>query len=109
MIKEVYRPSRWKNGKRIVGRLYRGKYRFDPREQIKYVALHSDDKQVAEQRLTKIVREEQHEREGLIALSISEKQLSDRWRSMLKSSLQIVAPLSAMKNTYANWKESCCD
>jgi integrase len=67
MIKEVYRPSRWKNGKRIVGRLYRGKYRFDPREQIKYVALHTDDKQVAEQRLTKIVREEQHEREGLIA------------------------------------------
>jgi hypothetical protein len=64
MIKEVYRPSRWKNGKRIVGRLYRGKYRFDPREQIKYVALHTDDKQVAEQRLTKIVREEQHEREG---------------------------------------------
>jgi integrase len=67
MIKEVYRPSRWKNGKRIVGRLYRGKYRFDPREQIKYVARHTDDKQVAEQRLTKIVREEQHEREGLIA------------------------------------------
>lgn len=67
MIKEVYRPSRWKNGKRIVGRLYRGKYRFDPREQIKYVALHTDDKQVAEQRLSKIVREEQHEREGLIA------------------------------------------
>ena len=67
MIKEAYRPSRWKNGKRLVGRLYRRKYRCDPREQIKYVALHTDDKQVAEQRLTKIVREEQHEREGLIA------------------------------------------
>jgi integrase len=67
MIKEVYRPSRWKNGKRIVGRLYRGRYRTDPRDRINDVALYTDDKQVAEQRLTKVVREEQHEREGLIA------------------------------------------
>jgi len=60
MIKEVYRPSRWKNGKRIVGRLYRGKYRFDPREQIKYVALHTDDKQVAEQLTSENVWNDAH-------------------------------------------------
>ncbi|MEY2486184.1 MAG: hypothetical protein QOH39_1832 [Verrucomicrobiota bacterium] len=66
MINEVFRPSRWKDEKRVVSRLYRGKYRLDPREPIKNVALHTDDKQVAQQRLAKIIRIEQHEREGLI-------------------------------------------
>ena len=66
MIKQVYKPSRFRSGKRIVGRMYRGRYRLDPREKIKDVALHTDEKQVAEQRLARIVRDEQHEREGLI-------------------------------------------
>ena len=43
MIKEVYKPSRRKEGKRVVGRMYRGKYRLDPRDKIKDVALHTDD------------------------------------------------------------------
>lgn len=49
MISNVYRPSRRKNGRRIVGRMYRGKYRLDPREKLKDVPLHTNDKQVAEQ------------------------------------------------------------
>jgi integrase len=68
MIRDVYRPSRRnKNRQRVVGRMYRGRYRLNPRDKIKDVALHTDDKQVAEQRLAKIILEEQHEREGLIA------------------------------------------
>jgi integrase len=67
MIKRVYRPSRLKNGKQVVGRLYRGKYRLHPRDKIKYVALHTNDKQVAEERLSKIVREEEREGAGLLA------------------------------------------
>jgi integrase len=66
MIKQVYKPSRRRNGKRVLGRMYRGRYRLDPREKVSDVALRTDDKQVAEQRLARIVREEQHEREGLI-------------------------------------------
>ena len=66
MIKQVYKPSRCRNGKRVVGRVYRGRYRLDPREKIKDVALHTDEKQVAEQRLARIIRDEQHEREGLL-------------------------------------------
>jgi integrase len=67
MIATVYKPSRRKNGKRIVGRMYRGKYRLDPRDKLKDVALHTNDKQIAEQRLRKIIQEEQRERDGIIA------------------------------------------
>src|SRR5438128_727874 len=62
MIEEVYRPSRKKNGKRVVSRVYRGKFRIHPRDKIKYVALYSTDKQVAQQRLHQIVLDEQRER-----------------------------------------------
>jgi hypothetical protein len=66
MIAIVYRPSRVKNGRRVVGRTYRGKYRLDPRERIKDVPLHTNDKQVAQQKLRKILEEEQNERAGFI-------------------------------------------
>ena len=67
MIRKVYKPSRLKNGRAVVGRLYRGRYRLDPRDRIKDIALHTNIKEVAEKRLTDIIREEQQEREGLIA------------------------------------------
>jgi integrase len=66
MIATVYRPSRVKDGRRVVGRMYRGKYRLDPRERIKDVPLHTNDKQVAQQKLRKILEEEQDERAGFI-------------------------------------------
>lgn len=66
MIATVYRPSRVKNGRRVVARMYRGKYRLDPREKIKDVPLHTNDKQVAQQELRKIMDEEQNERAGFI-------------------------------------------
>ncbi len=66
MIATVYKPSRRKDGRRVTSRMYRGKYRLDPQDPIKDVPLHADDKQVAQQRLRKIIREAQQEREGLI-------------------------------------------
>jgi integrase len=67
MIETVYKPKRRKNGKLIAGRMYRGRYRLDPRDKIRDVALRTTEKQVAEQKLRKIVQDEQREREGLIA------------------------------------------
>jgi integrase len=66
MIATVYRPSRLKNGRRVIGRMYRGKYRLDPREKIKDVPLYTNDKQVAQQTLREILEEEQNERAGFI-------------------------------------------
>ena len=66
MIATVYRPSRLKDGRRVVGRMYRGKYRLDPREKIKDVPLYTNDKQVAQQNLRKILEEDQNERAGFI-------------------------------------------
>src|SRR6266702_1263208 len=67
MIANVYRPSRRENGKRVVSRIYRGRYRVDPSDRIKEVSLRTNDKQVARERLKQMVLEEQRERDGLIA------------------------------------------
>ena len=66
MIATVYRPSRVKDGRRVVDRMYRGKYRLDPRDKMKDVPLHTNDKQVAQQNLRKILEEEQNEGAGFI-------------------------------------------
>jgi hypothetical protein len=50
-----------------VGRLYRGRYKLEVGEKITDVALRTPDKQVAEQRLRRIIVEAQRERDGLIA------------------------------------------
>ena len=67
MIATVYKPSRWKDGRRVIGRMYRGKYRLDPLEKIKDVPLHTNDKQVAQQKLRKILQAEQRERDGIFS------------------------------------------
>jgi len=46
--------------------MYRAKYRLDPRDKIKDVPLHTNDKQVAQQKLRKILEEEQAEQAGFI-------------------------------------------
>ena len=67
MIRHVYKPSKREGGKRVFDRLYRGRYRLDGEERIREVPLKTPDKQIAEQRLNKIILDEQREREGLLA------------------------------------------
>ena len=67
MTEKVFRPKRNKNGEPHVSRLYRGRYRLHPKDKLYDVALHTTDKQIAEQRLHRIVIEAQRENEGLIA------------------------------------------
>jgi len=50
-----------------VGRLYRGRYKLEPGDKLRDVPLRTPDKQVAQQRLRKIIIQEQRERDGLIA------------------------------------------
>src|SRR5579862_2708126 len=67
MIKHVYKPSKREGGKRIFDRLYRGRFRLDGDKKITEIPLRTDDKQIAEQRLNKVVLELQREHDGLIA------------------------------------------
>ena len=67
MICSVFRPSRRKGGKRVRRRLWWGQYRLDGDTGITRVPLDTPDKQVALERLNKIVKSIQQEREGLIA------------------------------------------
>lgn len=67
MIFNIYRPKRIHAGKRIVSRLYRGRYRLDNEVQVMEVSLDTPDKQVAEERLRKIIKDKQQEGAGIIA------------------------------------------
>jgi integrase len=67
MICNVFKPKRKTDGKKSQQRMYRGRYRLDGDRKLTDVPLHTFDKQVAVERLKKIVREKQQQREGLIA------------------------------------------
>ena len=65
MIRTLYKPKRRKNGKLVVSRLYSAKIRIDGERQILNVPLHVSDKQVAEEKLRKLVQEREKELHGL--------------------------------------------
>jgi hypothetical protein len=65
MIQTLYRPKRWRNGKRITSRLYSARIRIDGERQILNVPLHVSDKQVAQEKLRKLVQEKEKELHGL--------------------------------------------
>jgi len=67
MICNVFKPKRKTDGKKSQQRTYRGRYRLDGDRKLTDVSLHTFDKQVAVERLKRIVRQKQQEREGLIA------------------------------------------
>jgi integrase len=66
MIVTLFKPKRRKNGKIMVARMYRGRYRLSDDGRITDIPLRTSDKQVAAQRLQQIVQEKQQERAGLI-------------------------------------------
>ena len=55
-----------KNGKPLISRSYRGRYRVQGGGKIIDIPLHTTDKRVAQQRLEQIVRDKQMEAEGLV-------------------------------------------
>jgi len=67
MICSVFKPSRQLNGKSVRRRLWWGQYRLDGDTAITRVPLKTFDKQIAKERLTKLVKTLQQEREGMIA------------------------------------------
>jgi len=87
VIALTYKPKRMRGGKRVVGRLYRGKYRLGGESKIHDVALGVCDKQVAEQKLAAIVRDCEKVKFGLIpAQSVREslqKPLAEHVRDLV--------------------------
>jgi integrase len=67
MMEFVFKPKRRVNGKVRSSRTYVGQYRLAGDLKPMRVPLGVSDKQVAEEKLRRIVREEEMEREGLIA------------------------------------------
>ena len=66
MIRNVFRPKRKKNGKTVVQRSYRGRYSLEQGGKVREVALHTTHKDVAEEKLRQIIKEEQQAALGLI-------------------------------------------
>jgi len=68
MIAYVYRPRRRDAaGKLVTVRDFSGRYRLDGNFAITQVALHTSDKQAAQQKLRAIIKEKELERAGIIA------------------------------------------
>ena len=64
MIKTLYRPKRWRNGKRIVSRLYSLKLRVDGELHISTIALGVSDQGAATEKVRKLVKEREQELAG---------------------------------------------
>ena len=65
-METVYRPTRTKNGKKKVSRLYRGRFKVFGRGKLQDVALKTSDRQVATQMLRKIVSDLEREAAGIL-------------------------------------------
>ena len=66
MEARIYKPKRVRDGKRIVGRLYRARIKLAGDNKVRDIALEVSDKQVAQQKLNKLIQELEHESAGLI-------------------------------------------
>jgi integrase len=66
MEARIYKPKRVRNGKRTVGRLYRARIKLAGDSAVRDIALQVSDKQVAQQKLNKLIQELEHESAGLI-------------------------------------------
>ena len=66
MIAYIYRPKRWRNGKRTTSRLYSAKIRVGGEQRISQVSLHVSDKQVAQEKLRQLVQDREKELQGLL-------------------------------------------
>ncbi len=66
MEARIYRPKRLRNGKRVTARLYRARVKLPGDSKVRDIALQVADKQVAQQKLNKLIQELEHESAGLI-------------------------------------------
>ena len=66
MEARIYKPKRLQNGKRTTGRLYRARIKLAGDSKVRDIALQVSDKQVAQQKLNKLIQELEHESAGLI-------------------------------------------
>ena len=66
MEARIYKPKRLRNGKRTIGRLYRARVKLTGDSKVRDISLGVSDKQVAQQKLNKLIQELEHESAGLI-------------------------------------------
>lgn len=67
MIASVFRHSRRKDGRRVIGRTYWAQLRLNPTDKLERFSLHTTDKRVAEKRLREIVEEREREAAGILS------------------------------------------
>jgi len=67
MIEFVFRPSRTVAGRRVVSRLFSGRYAVEKGARVVTVRLTTPDREIAKKRFREIVLEKQREQEGIIS------------------------------------------
>jgi integrase len=66
MEARIYKTKRLRNGKRVTARLYRARVKLTGDNKVRDISLGVSDKQVAQQKLNKLIQELEHESAGLI-------------------------------------------
>ena len=66
MEARIYKTKRFRNGKRVTARLYRARVKLTGDNKVRDISLGVSDKQVAQQKLNKLIQELEHESAGLI-------------------------------------------
>src|ERR1035438_777632 len=70
MEARIYKPKRLQNGKRVTARLYRARVKLAGDSKVRDIALQVSDRQVAQQKLNKLIQEFEHESAGLLPAKI---------------------------------------
>src|SRR5437868_11158649 len=65
MTEYVFRPRRRKNGRLVQSRMYSGRYRRPGQTKTTTVALHVTDRDVADRKLRKLIRDIEREEIGI--------------------------------------------
>ena len=90
-MSSVFRPKRRLNGKVRVARIYVGQFRLAGDVKATRVALGVIDKEVAKEKLRRIVREAEREREGLIPQKNSAMRSRIQSRAMYRNTQKVDA------------------
>ena len=115
----IFKPKRRKNGKLLVGRLYRGLYRLEEDSESIEVALKVTDKQVALSKMECLVREAQQERYGIIPsrslsaalttpLAVHLKEFIAELQKIGRDERYVEQRRSALTRLFARVSESLC-
>ena len=109
MEARIYKPKRLQNGKRTTGRLYRARIKLAGDSKVRDIALQVSDKQVAQQKLNKLIQELEHESAGLIPAKVEREAAQSPLLDLVSEYVNELTVLGRSTTICAMWTNGCGD